>query len=68
MVIVHSYLRIKVEIPINEPLLIGYFYLLESNDELRVQFNLERLSDYCYVYGRVTHITGQCSFLEPFNI
>lgn len=54
------YLRVRVEIPIEKPLLVGYLYRPEKGQEHWFQFKFERLLDFCYDYGMLTYVTGKC--------
>lgn len=67
-VVAHRYLRVRVDIPINNPILAGYFYERVKNDELWVQFKYERLPDFCFRCGLLDHVTGRCRFKTPATI
>ena len=46
----------------------GFFQKRGKGEEFWVQFKLERLSDFCYKCGLLSHVTGQCTFVAPARI
>lgn len=60
MVVAQRYLRFRVNIPITEPLPAGFLQEKGTGEQFWVQFKFEKLADFCYKCGLITHITGQC--------
>ncbi|XP_035545856.1 uncharacterized protein At4g02000-like [Juglans regia] len=59
-VTLRRYLRLKVELKVEQPLLEG-FELARPNGEVRkILIQYERLSDFCYGCGRLGHIVQTC--------
>jgi hypothetical protein len=48
-------LRIKVRIPLNQPLALGFYQKRHNQPPSWVQFRYERLSDFCFSCGRLGH-------------
>ncbi|KAF3455069.1 hypothetical protein FNV43_RR05517 [Rhamnella rubrinervis] len=48
-------LRVRVDLKVKNPLMRGYFHAKENEDKLWVQFKFERLSDFYYICGCLTH-------------
>nr|XP_048330865.1 uncharacterized protein LOC125422765 [Ziziphus jujuba var. spinosa] len=67
-VVSQRFLRFKVDIDTDNPLPAGFFLERAEGDELWVQFKFERLSDFCYKCGRLSHVTGKCLFEKPAMI
>lgn len=63
-----SYLRLRVEIPLDVPLQAGFFYKRDNGGELWVHFKYERLQDFCYSCGMLNHVTGRCTFDTPATV
>lgn len=59
------YLRIKVDIVVNEPIPAGFFQNRNDGHNSWIQFKYERLFDFYYRYGALNNVTGQCLFEEP---
>ncbi|GLT64224.1 hypothetical protein SLA2020_367300 [Shorea laevis] len=56
-----SFLRIRVSINLLNPLSPGFTHHRASKPSIWVQYKYERLSDYCYVCGRLGHMSFTCS-------
>lgn len=54
-----------MDIPINNPLLVGYFMMRNDGNDTWIQFKLKRLADFCYMCGLISHVTGCCSNKDP---
>lgn len=60
-----GFLRIRIGVDTNLPLLAG-FWLPRANDlETWVEYQHERLADFCYRCGRIRHSMDACTFEEP---
>lgn len=66
-VVKNRYLRLCVDIKVVSPLPIG-FHKKKDMEEIWIQFKWERLADFCYKCGLLTHITGKCSFASPARV
>ncbi|KAJ4831138.1 hypothetical protein Tsubulata_000671 [Turnera subulata] len=58
------YMRIRVLIPVEEPLKKGFTIEREDGTIREVEFKYERLSNFCYKRGRLGHIMRNCVDLE----
>lgn len=58
------YLRIKVDVPIAQPLLAGFYLEKPNNSRVWIQLKYERLSDFCYRCGRIGHGPKKCRELK----
>ncbi|GLT59031.1 hypothetical protein SLA2020_318770 [Shorea laevis] len=56
-----SFLRIRVSINLQNPLSPGFTHHRASKPSIWVQYKYERLSDYCYVCGRLGHMSFTCA-------
>ncbi|KAF3449457.1 hypothetical protein FNV43_RR10185 [Rhamnella rubrinervis] len=56
------FIRLRVEIAVEDPIPGGFFQNREKGKEIWIQFKYERLSDFCYVCGLLDHVTGRCGF------
>ena len=57
-----------MDIPVDQPLPVGFFKKKERRFKIWIQFKFERLPDFCYRCGRLDHITGRCTFSELATI
>lgn len=55
-----SFLRIKTEININEPLQAGFGWVNDKGEEKWATIKYERLSDFCYSCGRLGYTSQHC--------
>ncbi|KAF7138348.1 hypothetical protein RHSIM_Rhsim07G0162600 [Rhododendron simsii] len=55
-----NYLRIRVWLDVSKPLKKGFFLRRPKEDDLWVKFKYERLSDFCYGCGRISHTVKEC--------
>ncbi|KAJ4849396.1 hypothetical protein Tsubulata_018606 [Turnera subulata] len=55
-----SYLRLKVRVDLNLPLVTGFFFKVECNIRHWVHFKYEGLQEFCYLCGVMGHITTRC--------
>jgi len=56
-----KFMRIKVEIDVNEPLEQSWLFERESAEAVTVEFKYERLGDFCYVCGILGHTHNFCT-------
>ncbi|KAI8563747.1 hypothetical protein RHMOL_Rhmol03G0132900 [Rhododendron molle] len=56
-----GYLHLRVIIDITKPLKKGFFLKREGKEDLWIKFKYERLSDFCYVCGRIGHGMNDCN-------
>lgn len=59
------YLRIRVDRAVSAPILAGFFQTRNAGEGIWIQLKYERLSDFCYKYGALDHVTGRCPFQNP---
>lgn len=55
---------LKVELDVSKPLKTGFPFLRHSGTLAKIIFNYEKLSDFCYHYGRIDHTINSCGDLE----
>jgi hypothetical protein len=55
-----NWLRVKVMIDVEEPLCRGRKISFDGNSEVWASFKYERLPNYCYWCGRLSHTEGDC--------
>lgn len=60
MVLDRDYLRVKVEIDTNRPLLAGIWYTRTNGERGRAEVRYERLPDFCFGYGMLRHSERVC--------
>lgn len=66
-----TYLRVKVEVNIAEPLLRGVYLRLRDGSRKWISFVYERMLNYCYLCGLVGHLEKKCilrfqdGFVDP---
>ncbi|KAJ4831277.1 hypothetical protein Tsubulata_048795 [Turnera subulata] len=61
MILSQGFIRARVEIETNMPLLPGIAFLDQSGKELWIKFKYERLGELCVRCGRITHPTSRCT-------
>lgn len=59
-----SFLCIRVLLPLNDPLPTGFLLQRASKPPAEITYQFKRLSDFCYAYGRLGHISTYCP-LDP---
>lgn len=57
-----GYLRIRVLLDLTKPLLTGFYLKRVGKKDSWIRFLYERLSDFCYDCGRVSHVRAECRF------
>ncbi|XP_070668433.1 uncharacterized protein [Malus domestica] len=57
-----GFLRARVLVHSENPLVPGCWLKREENRETWVEFRYERLQDFCYHCGRIDHINTECSY------
>ncbi|KAI8571721.1 hypothetical protein RHMOL_Rhmol01G0141500 [Rhododendron molle] len=58
----HSFLRVKVEINISQPLPKGFMLRRKTRRDLWISYVYERLPDFCYACGRIGHDKCSCRY------
>ncbi|KAM2040584.1 hypothetical protein ACFX16_034502 [Malus domestica] len=58
-----GFLRVRVLVNSENPLVLGCWLKREVNRETWVEFRYERLQDFCFHCGRIDHINTECSFV-----
>lgn len=64
-IVVQRYLRFRVDILIKSPIPAWYFMMRNNGNDLWIQFKFERLLDFCYRCGLLTHVIGRCNNKVP---
>lgn len=62
MLLSRSFLRVKVEINISQPLSKGFWLRGKTGKDLWISYLYERLPDFCYACGRIGHDNRSCRF------
>lgn len=60
--VANRYLQLKINLGIRNPLPVGFFQDRLNGDEDWIQFKYERLFDFCYKCGSISHVTEKCQF------
>jgi hypothetical protein len=55
-----SFLRLRVQIKLMDPLVPGFFHRRPPKEPTWIQYKYERLSDFCYVCDRLGHLSFSC--------
>ncbi|PON36656.1 Zinc knuckle CX2CX4HX4C [Parasponia andersonii] len=67
-VIWSCYLRIKVDVPLAQPLLAGFYLEKPNYSKVWIQLKYERLSDFCYRCGCIGHGPKKCRELKTTSM
>ncbi|XVF29188.1 hypothetical protein REPUB_Repub15cG0098700 [Reevesia pubescens] len=59
-----KYLRVRIMINITKPLKNGSYITLGDEGKTLVAFKYERLSDLCYVCGKLIHHESKCNMVS----
>ncbi|KAH7857525.1 hypothetical protein Vadar_013640 [Vaccinium darrowii] len=59
-----GFMRIRVWLDLTKPLPTGFYLKRVGKKDSWVRFLYERLSDFCYDCGRVSHVRTECQFSE----
>ena len=57
----NKFLRLKVHVDVNEPLLYGFYLDCRPNPDMWIDFKYEKLQDYYYGCGKLGHARRQCT-------
>ncbi|KAM1513183.1 hypothetical protein ACFX1Z_024642 [Malus domestica] len=57
-----GFLRVRILINADKPLITGCWLSRENNRDTWVEFRYERLQDFCYRCGRLNHVNLECIF------
>jgi hypothetical protein len=60
-----SFLRIRVLIPLDEPLATGFLLQRPPKKPAPISYLYERLSEFCYACGRLGHLSFHCPVVPP---
>ena len=63
-----KYLRMKVEVKVYAPLKCGFLMDQSPKPDRWFKFKYERLSDFCFHYGRMGHLKTDCNFDPPSKV
>jgi hypothetical protein len=55
-----GFLRVRVLLNLLNPLILGFTHHRPPKTPLWIQYSYERLSDYCYICGRIGHVSIGC--------
>lgn len=58
---VKGFLRVRVEVDTNQPLVAGFWIPRPDGSETWVEYQYERLADFCYICGRIGHCMDACN-------
>lgn len=61
-----KFLRVKVELKVEDPLWSGFFLDRKPQSDLWIQFKYERIADICFKCGRFGHLKARCSWADHF--
>ena len=56
----NKFLRLKVQIDVNEPLLCGFYLDCHPKPDMWIDFKYEKLQDFCFGCGKLGHARSQC--------
>lgn len=62
IVVAHHYLQFRVDIDTDNPLPVGFFLDSVEGVEPWIHFKFERLGNFCFRCGWLSHVTGKCQF------
>ncbi|KAK9275171.1 hypothetical protein L1049_022432 [Liquidambar formosana] len=60
-----KFVRFKVEFNVWDPLKTGFVLKRIARPDVWIQFKYERLSDFCYRCGRLSHVSKACILVSP---
>lgn len=61
-------MRMRIEVPLDTPLTMDFFFKNEDGKEVWIHFKYKRLVDFCYLCGMLTHVTCRYSCKSPTKI
>ncbi|XP_050263948.1 uncharacterized protein LOC126708186 [Quercus robur] len=59
-----KFLRVKVEIKVEDPLLSGFFLDRNTQPNLWIRFKYERIAEFCFKCGRLGHLKARCIWAD----
>ncbi|XP_040996158.1 uncharacterized protein At4g02000-like [Juglans microcarpa x Juglans regia] len=65
---VKRFLRIRVEIDTSKPLLDGFILPQLNRQPAKITFKYERLSEFCYICGRLGHVHQSCPHVHGSDV
>lgn len=67
-IIASRFIKFRVDIAANDPIPGGFFFKKKENEDIWIQFKFEKLADFCYTCGVLSHVTGRCKLSSPTMI
>ena len=55
-----KFIRVKVEVKVDDPLRSGFYLDRSPQPDLWIQFKYERVAEFCYKCGRLGHLKARC--------
>lgn len=62
-----NFLQVRVWLDVSKPLKRGFFLQRPKEEDIWVHFKFERLSDFCYGCGLVSHTVNECKDKRSFD-
>uniref|UniRef100_A0A7N2R5R6 CCHC-type domain-containing protein n=1 Tax=Quercus lobata TaxID=97700 RepID=A0A7N2R5R6_QUELO len=59
-----KFLRVKVELKVEDPLLSGFFLDRNTQPNLWIRFKYERIAEFCFKCGRLGHLKARCIWAD----
>ncbi|KAF3950817.1 hypothetical protein CMV_023477 [Castanea mollissima] len=63
-----KFLRVKVEVKVDDPLQSGFYLDTSPQPDLWVQFKYERVAEFCYKCGRLGHLKARCLEVNHIDV
>nr|POE94975.1 uncharacterized protein CFP56_51131 [Quercus suber] len=59
-----KFLRVKVELKVEDPLMSGFFLDRNTQPNLWIRFKYERIAEFCFKCGRLGHLKARCLWAD----